>query len=658
MTWGNRNLPGVLALASSASLFALSACALPKPARDPGPLPTVVGQNWSSEQQSAWWEGSQGSRLIPMAWLMALEAPDSTALFMDRSWFDRFGYLWASPDSRLPIGFAVDAQSDRLFEITRQRWFEGQDDRQPWVGLNCAACHTNRITYNGQSQIVDGAPTLADFQGFTDALTRAMEQTAADPARFDRFASRVLASRPAEGADGSSLDRDKGMLAEGLGKLLVHQQALRAYNETDIVYGHGRLDAVGHILNKVALLNRSWATLNGKIGASQFRLEPDAPVSYPFIWNAHQHDFVQWNGLVPNKDLALGKGNLDAGALVRNTSEVIGVFAEVRTHPYAGLKGYVSSVRVDNLNRMENQLRGLMSPAWPQHWGDPWRLDRRLVSQGKGLFERACASCHLPLDRTDLATPIKAQMIPIWGHEGVETDPGMVCNTFTAQARGGLLTGTKDIILAGDPLPPRAQTAAYLKTQAVGVLLGQKKLLAKVAFRTFLGKNPPIQVDRELQAAVVETVADQPKSREQRLADCRDAAGSPRSGAGALRTLAYKARPLNGIWATAPYLHNGSVRSLNDLLLPHSQRPRRFWVGNHEFDPVAVGFVDRRPDSGVGSEFSTHDGDGRPIRGNSNAGHDYKFFDRTVNPRTGQPIGLRDFTEDERKALIEYMKQL
>ena len=53
--------------------------------------------------------------------------------------------------------------------------------------------------------------------------------------------------------------------------------------------------------------------------------------------------------------------------------------------------------------------------------------------------------------------------------------------------------------------------------------------------------------------------------------------------------LAYRARPLNGIWATAPYLHNGSVPSLYDLLLPSAQRPRIFYVGSWEFDPVHVG---------------------------------------------------------------------
>jgi hypothetical protein len=54
--------------------------------------------------------------------------------------------------------------------------------------------------------------------------------------------------------------------------------------------------------------------------------------------------------------------------------------------------------------------------------------------------------------------------------------------------------------------------------------------------------------------------------------------------------LGYKFRPLTGIWATAPYLHNGSVPTLYDLLLPPSDRPTSFYVGTREFDPVKVGF--------------------------------------------------------------------
>ena len=56
----------------------------------------------------------------------------------------------------------------------------------------------------------------------------------------------------------------------------------------------------------------------------------------------------------------------------------------------------------------------------------------------------------------------------------------------------------------------------------------------------------------------------------------------------------YKARPLDAIWATPPFLHNGSVPSLFHLLSPISERPARFWVGNFEFDPQHV----RRADLG------------------------------------------------------------
>ena len=52
----------------------------------------------------------------------------------------------------------------------------------------------------------------------------------------------------------------------------------------------------------------------------------------------------------------------------------------------------------------------------------------------------------------------------------------------------------------------------------------------------------------------------------------------------------YKARPLDGIWATAPFLHNGSVPSLWELLQPPERRVKTFYVGSRELDPVHVGF--------------------------------------------------------------------
>ena len=52
----------------------------------------------------------------------------------------------------------------------------------------------------------------------------------------------------------------------------------------------------------------------------------------------------------------------------------------------------------------------------------------------------------------------------------------------------------------------------------------------------------------------------------------------------------YRARPLNGAWATAPYLHNGSVPSLYWLLHPAAERPKKFCMGGaRDFDPEHVG---------------------------------------------------------------------
>ena len=108
---------------------------------------------------------------------------------------------------------------------------------------------------------------------------------------------------------------------------------------------------------------------------------------------------------------------------------------------------------------------------------------------------------------------------------------------------------------------------------------------------------------------------------------------------------AYKARPLNGIWASAPYLHNGSVPTLYDMLLPPTNadgvceadkcRPDNFYVGSNEFDWGKVGFSTKK--GPMTSVFDTSK------KGNSNAGH--TFYQK-------------DLSHEDRMALIEYLKSL
>jgi RoxA-like, cytochrome c-like len=101
----------------------------------------------------------------------------------------------------------------------------------------------------------------------------------------------------------------------------------------------------------------------------------------------------------------------------------------------------------------------------------------------------------------------------------------------------------------------------------------------------------------------------------------------------------YNGRPLNGIWATAPYLHNGSVPTLYDLLNPAAERPKSSSVGNREFNANKVGF---KTDAKGFYTYRVVDENGKEIPGNSNAGHEYGG----------------KFSEDERGQLLEYLKSL
>ncbi|HEX5725319.1 MAG TPA: hypothetical protein VFX98_07620 [Longimicrobiaceae bacterium] len=106
----------------------------------------------------------------------------------------------------------------------------------------------------------------------------------------------------------------------------------------------------------------------------------------------------------------------------------------------------------------------------------------------------------------------------------------------------------------------------------------------------------------------------------------------------------YVNAPLDGIWLRAPYLHNGSVPTLYDLLKPAAERPRAFYRGYDVYDQANVGFVHNVSAEGNRrySLFRTHDDAGQPIAGNDNAGHEY-----------GTTL-----SEAEKRQLIEFLKTL
>jgi len=103
------------------------------------------------------------------------------------------------------------------------------------------------------------------------------------------------------------------------------------------------------------------------------------------------------------------------------------------------------------------------------------------------------------------------------------------------------------------------------------------------------------------------------------------------------KTAGYVAAPLDGVWLNGPYLHNGSVPSLSDLLEPVERRPTKFWRGYDLYDSERVGFVSSGAEAErAGTLLDTS------LPGNNNVGHTY-----------GTTL-----TADEKRALLEYLKTL
>ncbi len=104
------------------------------------------------------------------------------------------------------------------------------------------------------------------------------------------------------------------------------------------------------------------------------------------------------------------------------------------------------------------------------------------------------------------------------------------------------------------------------------------------------------------------------------------------------KTGGYANMPLDGLWLRAPYLHNGAVPTLHDLLMPEADRPGAFVRGLDLFDVEQGGFVAPgcTPGESVEAGFC-YDTD---APGNSNAGHLYGT----------------DLSAEQKSALLAYLK--
>ncbi|WP_096085147.1 di-heme-cytochrome C peroxidase [Agaribacterium haliotis] len=652
--------------------------------------PMYLDQGWGRADSLWFYNTTQGSNLLPYAMFLALEDADSQEPFVRTENIDRWRYLPQvatifNPDA-LPVGFVKDS-------------YRGKD----YVGLTCAACHTGQINYRGQALRIDGGPALANMALFMEELERALRENLQSPEKQKRYLDKVVKTGAYESSQ------------QALEQLELWYKIRRQYNivnHSSVDYGYGRLDAFGRIYNRVLqyvidsqqlhshlrtaryangermfsaaqvdkmmdgidqsvvtrdqfmlLIERLMSDAEGmpKLGLKHLlRLrdqvfnEPNAPVSYPFLWDTAHSDYVQWNGIAKNAG---------AGPLGRNVGEVTGVFASLdwsAEQPWyaplniaARVSGqdskkeiikFRSSVDLINLQRLENALKNLKSPSWPGADtvlanGQPGPLpaiNKKLADKGQALFAEYCQSCHQLIDRNDWDRKVVASMSSL---ASIGTDPAMAENSVNYVGSSGNFKQTYQKTAVGTVIMPEQAPVAMILSAATAGLVAtpdsdkwwirrQLDWLYLMAASFF---------DNDIESSV------------------QSGNYQPSTTAEPFRNLlAYKARPLNGIWATAPYLHNGSVPTLYDLLLPVKRegdpengeyRPDEFMLGSREFDAAKVGFVY----SGYqGQKFSTAG------RGNLNSGHEY------AAGRTPQLNGevLPALNREQRWALVEYMKTL
>jgi len=604
----------------------------------------TLSQNWTDEEADEFYHAPQGSQLIPLKWFLSLEQPNSETLFLDPAFVQSFGFIprnkgTAHNADGLPIGFS----------------YEGK-----FVGVTCAACHSAQIKFEDKAWLVDGAPTGGDFERLMIALIDSMGNTLSDSFKFDRFARRVL------GTSASETDRQK-LRAE----LTVSHLDRKAYNAMNLSrhsnarFGPGRVDAFGAILNQV--------TANfAKVPSNA--IEANAPVSFPCLWDAPQHDRVQWSGAAENKVSPLLEpiiGTKHFGALGRNIGEVLGVFGNLDATSEGSvlqLKGYQSSANKQSLIQIEESLRKLWSPKWPE---DVWHIDQELAAKGKAIYAQDCRRCHedVKFRRDDPNRQVEAKM------EDVKTDTQFYLN-FIQPAKTGILAGRvigfkpterfgnvssrglmlkhmvqRTLFYRDSPFPAEiANPLEYLEKNATN---SEFDIFAniKIGDLTISGAFDSLNIEdginnlassktvdfiestgSRVRGELKSLINERFPSLLNRLANSTADAPTPSDPRDSV-AFKYKGRPLNGIWATAPYLHNGSVQNLDDLLKLAAKRKKTFHLGSGQFDPVLIGFQDS-------GDFLFD----ASVIGNSNIGHD-SFYSR-------------EYSTDERKTLIEYMKTL
>jgi hypothetical protein len=538
---------------------------------------------------------AEGSEIFPLDWLIALTSAKTGKPFLEG--LERFGLI-SDPEPlkipgyegvNLPVGLTARTPADVLGVLGTLKRAPGRLDTpaMPMVGVNCAACHVGRLRYKDKDlPIIDGAPNLFSLDSFYQEVFRSLLTTVREPDKRAAFLGELKKLGP----------------RTQISRILVSSFAELMKNPPQVGGAPGKAIA-------------QWIR---RIFAAQFGAEADRPEAkraYDLLANRVDFLLTLASLHTGGEQVTIpGPGRIDAFGNARrlvfkkapkvplnapvsfphlwglrqlawfhwdgNTNSFLerNIGQAMGLGAIADLETGASTIAALNIHTLESLCSKLTPPEWPEdHFG---AVDTGSVKyrRGAALYLQHCAQCH---DRQE---------------GGQKSSEGSI--TYSVKE-----IGTDPLRAMNFLIPLEDEKSFTREMQAVA---------AKV-------KNH----------ASIELNADQQRG----LLDL------PEPQIRWLTTRGYVARALEGIWATAPYLHNGSVPTLDDLLKPEKLRPVCFPVGHLEYDPAKLGYVSEcnKVPEAEKSRFFIYD---TRLPGNSNRGHNYGT----------------DLDSCDRAALLEYLK--
>jgi processive rubber oxygenase RoxA-like protein len=444
------------------------------------------------------------------------------------------------------------------------------------VGFNCTACHVGELWRDGRRVRIDGGPNMVRLNNLLADARSELDATLRDlSGRRERFLVNLGRHR----RENDALFPSDRTIADRVNDLATDIDLARAF--VDYLKAIPTIRAQTATQNGYGRADAFGVARNLLFGRDQRNLRPqNAPASFPHMWGIETTAWLQWGA------------NMNS-VMERNIGQSLGVGALFDAESFA------ATSRLDHLNTLEHLVYKLTPPAWPADvFG---AIDETKAAKGRELYERQCANCH---EKPFAITPSGLVVYQLFTLKETGVSP-LVAQNFD-----------EPVIVDGKPV--RFAAAAFT------VLENLKK-------RYYVANQIPESTQAEWEGR---TRRPPPEWRPAMRSTLADADTYPDTRGGRVSP----AKPLAGIWATAPYLNNGSVANMWDLLTPPGARPARFTLGSREYDVQRLGY---RSTADPKSPAPPWEFDAT-LTGNSNAGHVY-----------GTTL-----SDDDKWALIEFLKKL